>query len=458
MLLPSPEPQKLTYFSHRQSLAWHFDPLLLGKKIEIYPRLKDCQRQPNGAVISRDDQRFTGSVHQDPLGMHDSGSNGLDDHCQSNGSVITIDRNAHLAYVEQFLAPTLAAHAIVADTICNCVQLMLRRHARGIDPMTRTTIWLLAVLLASAMGLPNPAAADATFEFTQTSSNQPGAFADATMTLDNAAFWSGLNVNLASPSLNGLYGTGIVGLGFGGAGTGGGGIADFCLQPFYCPLPILVCLAEQRPGRGPHGRNISHKRRRYPSCFDLLLGNPRQAPSHGGTDGVVACEGVWEPASLPAPGRWSARFPSRRASGCWRRVCSAWRCCAAPEAAERGRLWRRLTSLDALSARRRPEDELSQAPFPHTELPRITNWKLASQRLLAAAPSLQEIDGRSFFHLYSQPPLAELMPRIHELSHPMQTALAPRCTKGLLADSGPVPRSMVGCDQVLDIRCAARNV
>jgi hypothetical protein len=41
-------------------------------------------------------------------------------------------------------------------------------------------------------------------------------------------------------------------------------------------------------------------------------------------------------------------------------------------------------------------------------LPRITNWKLASQRLLAAAPSLQEIDGRSLFHLYSQPPLAEL--------------------------------------------------
>jgi hypothetical protein len=36
-----------------------------------------------------------------------------------------INGDAFLAYVEQFLAPTLAAHAIVADTICNCVQ-----HAR----------------------------------------------------------------------------------------------------------------------------------------------------------------------------------------------------------------------------------------------------------------------------------------------------------------------------------------
>jgi hypothetical protein len=82
--------------------------------------------------------------------------------------------------------------------------------------MTRKTIWPLAVLLITATGLLNPAAAAVTFEFTQTSSNQPGAFADATMTLDNAAFWSGLNVGGESPSLNGLYGTGIVGLGFGG--------------------------------------------------------------------------------------------------------------------------------------------------------------------------------------------------------------------------------------------------
>jgi hypothetical protein len=50
MLLPS-EPQKLTYFSHRQSLAWHFDPLLLGKRSEL-PSVEDCQRQLNGAVIS----------------------------------------------------------------------------------------------------------------------------------------------------------------------------------------------------------------------------------------------------------------------------------------------------------------------------------------------------------------------------------------------------------------------
>ena len=39
--------------------------------------------------------------------------------------------------------------------------------------MTRKTIWPLAVLLISATGLLNPAAAAVTFEFTQTSSNQP---------------------------------------------------------------------------------------------------------------------------------------------------------------------------------------------------------------------------------------------------------------------------------------------
>jgi hypothetical protein len=50
MLLPS-QPQKLSYLSHRQSLAWHLDPLLLGKRSTL-PSVEDCQRQPNGAVIS----------------------------------------------------------------------------------------------------------------------------------------------------------------------------------------------------------------------------------------------------------------------------------------------------------------------------------------------------------------------------------------------------------------------
>jgi len=50
LLLPS-QPQKLSYLSHRQSLAWHLDPLLLGKRSTL-PSVEDCQRQPNGAVIS----------------------------------------------------------------------------------------------------------------------------------------------------------------------------------------------------------------------------------------------------------------------------------------------------------------------------------------------------------------------------------------------------------------------
>jgi hypothetical protein len=50
MLLPS-QPQKLSYLSHRQSLARHLDPLLLGKRSKL-PSVEDCQRQPNGAVIS----------------------------------------------------------------------------------------------------------------------------------------------------------------------------------------------------------------------------------------------------------------------------------------------------------------------------------------------------------------------------------------------------------------------
>jgi hypothetical protein len=50
LLLPS-QPQKLAYLSHRQSLAWHLDPLLLGKRSTL-PSVEDCQRQPNGAVIS----------------------------------------------------------------------------------------------------------------------------------------------------------------------------------------------------------------------------------------------------------------------------------------------------------------------------------------------------------------------------------------------------------------------
>ena len=60
--------------------------------------------------------------------------------------------------------------------------------------MARTMIWLLAILLVSAVGLPNPAAASWTFEFTQTSATPPDVGVSITMTLDNAAFWDGINV------------------------------------------------------------------------------------------------------------------------------------------------------------------------------------------------------------------------------------------------------------------------
>jgi hypothetical protein len=50
MLLPS-QPQKLSYLSHRQSLARHLDPLLLGKRSKL-PSVEDCQWRPVGAVIS----------------------------------------------------------------------------------------------------------------------------------------------------------------------------------------------------------------------------------------------------------------------------------------------------------------------------------------------------------------------------------------------------------------------
>jgi hypothetical protein len=63
MLLPS-QPQKLPYLSHRQSLAWHLDPLLLGKRSKL-SSVEDCQRKPVGAVISGM-IRITGIDDQDP--------------------------------------------------------------------------------------------------------------------------------------------------------------------------------------------------------------------------------------------------------------------------------------------------------------------------------------------------------------------------------------------------------
>jgi hypothetical protein len=62
ILLPS-QPQKLTYFPHRHSLARHLDPLLLGKSSKL-PVVEDCQRQPSGTVIS-------GMIRIAGMGDHD---------------------------------------------------------------------------------------------------------------------------------------------------------------------------------------------------------------------------------------------------------------------------------------------------------------------------------------------------------------------------------------------------
>jgi hypothetical protein len=45
------QPQDLTYLSHRQSLAWHPDPLLLGKRSKL-PSVEDCQRPRSEHAIS----------------------------------------------------------------------------------------------------------------------------------------------------------------------------------------------------------------------------------------------------------------------------------------------------------------------------------------------------------------------------------------------------------------------
>jgi len=56
--------------------------------------------------------------------------------------------------------------------------------------MARTMIWLFAVLLVWTVGLPKPAAADATFEFIQTSdpATSDGYVAQGTAVISNAAY------------------------------------------------------------------------------------------------------------------------------------------------------------------------------------------------------------------------------------------------------------------------------
>jgi hypothetical protein len=50
MVFPS-QAQKLAHLSHRQSLTWYLDLLLLGKRSTL-PSVEDCQWQSVGAIIS----------------------------------------------------------------------------------------------------------------------------------------------------------------------------------------------------------------------------------------------------------------------------------------------------------------------------------------------------------------------------------------------------------------------
>jgi hypothetical protein len=63
MLLPS-QPQQLTYLSHRQSLARHLDPLLLGKRSKL-PSVEDRQRRCS-AIVTSGMIRITGNGDRDP--------------------------------------------------------------------------------------------------------------------------------------------------------------------------------------------------------------------------------------------------------------------------------------------------------------------------------------------------------------------------------------------------------
>jgi hypothetical protein len=86
--------------------------------------------------------------------------------------------------------------------------------------MARKIIWLFAVLLVSAAGVPKPAGA-VTFEFIQTSdpATSDGYVAEGTLVVDDAAFLRGVYASLPGPTYN-LGITGIDELDFGIAGFG----------------------------------------------------------------------------------------------------------------------------------------------------------------------------------------------------------------------------------------------
>jgi hypothetical protein len=60
-----PQPQNLTYLPHRQSLARHLDPLLLGKGPTL-PSVENCQ-PPRLAAAITSVIMITGLADHDPL-------------------------------------------------------------------------------------------------------------------------------------------------------------------------------------------------------------------------------------------------------------------------------------------------------------------------------------------------------------------------------------------------------
>jgi hypothetical protein len=111
--------------------------------------------------------------------------------------------------------------------------------AQGKSPLARKIIWLFAVLLVCAVGLPRLAAADATFEFIQTSDPalSDGYVATGTLDISNWAYlYGGVSAELSPPGP--AYGSlaGIEGFDFEFAGF------DVTLSSFI-PVEPPQCIA-----------------------------------------------------------------------------------------------------------------------------------------------------------------------------------------------------------------------
>jgi hypothetical protein len=158
--------------------------------------------------------------------------------------------------------------------------------------MARTMIWPLGILLVSATGLLNPAAAAVTFEFTQTSSSPPGLYATITITLDNAAFWSGISIDRFSggccSSPDNLLGTGIDALDI-STSIGGASLGDFVQGgPSTYPFPYWT-VDLSSPGGGGLTGEIYFLNASDDQGFDLLLGDPVSTIAFGTDDVGSGC-------------------------------------------------------------------------------------------------------------------------------------------------------------------------